>query len=224
MNHEPPWITKTCFDSHIELKLQYLKSASKKNQWHGQALKLIVHALISRTVVPRRTNLSFFGEHLKRCILFFYKFYKMNYSQVRTAKDSPAIQLFDRFVGHPWPAWFKKDLWACGFQWNQTKGSRPHPEMDCFHENSTFFFKVRSQRVIAFMEFLYIYIYIWIFCSWMILLASIYCNQVDDIFSSTIPDRFVHQDPRAPSTQEGVHCTMPAILRPLMRVIYSSVL
>lgn len=90
----------------------------------------------------------------------------MNYSQVRTAKDSPAIQLFDRFVGHPWPAWFKKDLWACGFQWNQTKGSRPHPEMDCFHENSIFFFKVRSQRVIAFMEFLYIYIYGFFVVGW----------------------------------------------------------
>ena len=71
---------------------------------------------------------------------------------------------------------------------------------------------------------IYIYIYGFFVVGWCCWLA-IYCNQVDDIFSSTIPDRFVHQDPRAPSTQEGVHCTMPAILRPLMHVIiHSSVL
>lgn len=144
----------------------------------------------------------------------------MNYSQVRTAKDSPAIQLFDRFVGHPWPAWFEKDLWA--FQWisvEPNKGFKtPSRELNFFFQGSI------SEGNCLHGISIYIYIYGFFVVGWCCWLA-IYCNQVDDIFSSTIPDRFVHQDPRAPSTQEGVHCTMPAILRPLMHVIiHSSVL
>ena len=133
MNHEPPWITKTCFDSHIELKLQYLKSASKKTSGMGGLWSSLSMPWEGRTVAPRRTNLRLFCISKEIHFLQILRDEMMNYSQVWTAFQilrRPAIRSIRRT---PWP----------------------DSKRICGHVD--FRAKQRSQRVIAFMEFLYIY-------------------------------------------------------------------